>query len=447
MKTPSGASARVVVVGGGIAGLTAAFRLKRAGCNVTVLERNAHLGGRMRTVERDGFRIDLAASFLSDCYYEMRALLIDAGLDALVQPTSDLVGFVRDKKIYRLRSSSRLDFLRTGLLGLGAKVALAKILADMHRARRLLDWTDPSKAGALDVESIASYARRRGIPDEVMDVLIDPVSMQFSMAPPDELSVVNLFFFLHMAVGQGFFNSPDGVQFLPNALGRDLHVELSARVTGVEAHRTGTTVSWETQDGSSRTEQVDGVVIATPARQATAIYHQFTDAQRSFLDGLSYTRGVAVVVGLDRVPAEPAIWITVPNVGHGGLAGMILDHNKAPDRAPAGQGLISTYWHRDWHEQHWALDDDTIIKDAVAALSTVIPEVTSNVRMAIVHRWDPYAIAWTPGSLQALGAFVRDFDPASRVQLAGDYFSFECTNSSLASGERAAARLSLALRG
>ena len=241
--------------------------------------------------------------------------------------------------------------------------------------------------------------------------------------------------------------APAGIQFLPNALARDLHVELSTHVTEVRADTTGANVSWETPGQSLRSEHVDGVVIATPGSEAAAIFRQFTEAQRSFLGGLAYTRGVAVVLGLDRVPAEPAIWITVPSGDHHGLAGVILDHNKAPGRAPPGHGLISTYWHRDWHAQHWDLDDNSIVSDAVTAVSTVIPEVENHVRMAYVKRWDPYAIAWPPGSLKALGAFIRGFDPTSCVQFAGDYFSFECTNSSLASGERAAARLIRALAG
>ncbi len=45
----------VVVIGGGLAGLTAATFLARAGRRVVVLERASHLGGRARTQEREGF--------------------------------------------------------------------------------------------------------------------------------------------------------------------------------------------------------------------------------------------------------------------------------------------------------------------------------------------------------------------------------------------------------
>lgn len=50
--------ARVVVIGGGFGGMAAAARLARLGHEVTLLERAAHLGGALTTVEHDGFAWD-----------------------------------------------------------------------------------------------------------------------------------------------------------------------------------------------------------------------------------------------------------------------------------------------------------------------------------------------------------------------------------------------------
>ncbi len=49
---------RVAVLGGGAAGLTAAVALKRAGVDVMLLEAEPAVGGKLRTVERDGFRCE-----------------------------------------------------------------------------------------------------------------------------------------------------------------------------------------------------------------------------------------------------------------------------------------------------------------------------------------------------------------------------------------------------
>jgi phytoene dehydrogenase-like protein len=56
---------RVVVVGGGIAGLSAALYLARAGRTVTIFERRRHLGGRAVTHLRQGFRFNIGAHVLN----------------------------------------------------------------------------------------------------------------------------------------------------------------------------------------------------------------------------------------------------------------------------------------------------------------------------------------------------------------------------------------------
>jgi oxygen-dependent protoporphyrinogen oxidase len=45
------------------------------------------------------------------------------------------------------------------------------------------------------------------------------------------------------------------------------------------------------------------------------------------------------------------------------------------------------------------------------------------------------------GGFKALAEFTAGLDPAARIQLAGDYFAITTVDNSVASGERAAARL------
>ena len=59
MNDHSTQAGRTVVLGGGPAGLTAAYLLTKVGRNVTVLEAEDQIGGLAKTVERDGYRFDL----------------------------------------------------------------------------------------------------------------------------------------------------------------------------------------------------------------------------------------------------------------------------------------------------------------------------------------------------------------------------------------------------
>lgn len=67
---------RIVVIGAGVGGLTAAVRLARAGHSVQVFERSGEVGGKLAVHERDGFRFDTGPSLLT-----LPQVFTDAGVD------------------------------------------------------------------------------------------------------------------------------------------------------------------------------------------------------------------------------------------------------------------------------------------------------------------------------------------------------------------------------
>jgi phytoene desaturase len=95
VRTVSGPTDHVVVVGAGLAGLSAALRLAGAGRQVTVLERAAVPGGRAGLLEVDGYRFDTGPTVLT-----MPDLIADA-LDSVGERMADWLDLRPVDPLYR----------------------------------------------------------------------------------------------------------------------------------------------------------------------------------------------------------------------------------------------------------------------------------------------------------------------------------------------------------
>src|SRR4051812_25771900 len=56
---------QIVIIGAGLGGVSAAIMLARSGYQVTICEKNPHIGGKLNMLETEGFRFDLGPSILT----------------------------------------------------------------------------------------------------------------------------------------------------------------------------------------------------------------------------------------------------------------------------------------------------------------------------------------------------------------------------------------------
>jgi squalene-associated FAD-dependent desaturase len=161
-----------VVVGGGLAGLTAATRLVQGGHQVTLVEARARLGGATFSFERDGLAVDNGQHVLLRCYTEYRALLDTLGVGDRI----DLQDRFRIPVI--TADGRRAELSRTNLpapLHLAKSLAGYQLLSVSDRARvllaagllRTLNPADPS----LDNRSFGDWLVRHGQRQPAIDAL------------------------------------------------------------------------------------------------------------------------------------------------------------------------------------------------------------------------------------------------------------------------------------
>ncbi len=114
------ANKRVVVVGAGVAGLSAALRLRQAGAEVTVFESSDRVGGRTSSETQDGYLYERGTQFYTSTYRNALGLIKEMGLLADLRPTSPWITVFKDARPHRMQSGLLFAVyaLTSGLLGM-----------------------------------------------------------------------------------------------------------------------------------------------------------------------------------------------------------------------------------------------------------------------------------------------------------------------------------------
>jgi oxygen-dependent protoporphyrinogen oxidase len=429
----------VIVVGGGPSGLAAAHRLSTAGVSVRVLEATDRVGGKMLTSRREGYVVDEAAFFLPTTYRTLLATATEIGMAGEIVPGGFILGIVRDGVIHDLDGDHLVSSLiRTRLLSARAKGEFVKVLPELIRARRA-GYERMPEVGRYDTETVSEWSRSRLSP-ELREYLAETVLRGIAATSGDTASRADFLAILALFGGAKLVGFRDGMGSYTDRLARDVKTEVGATVTAVEGDQNGITVTWTDQGGSERVEGAAACVVATPGQTTARIVPGLDSWRRSFLERVRNGKLILLKVGLSQRPRDvKSTYILVPRASHPFLTGILLDHHKAPGRAPAGKGLLTVAALDSWSAEHWDDDDGRIRQALLDGLEQILPGTTDHIEFADVHRWrEEYTEV---GFYRDLGRFRQLCHRDRRIQLAGDSQAFQNLESATISGQRAAERL------
>ncbi len=458
---------RVVIVGGGIAGLAAAYRLTRARRDlaVTLVEREPRLGGKIVTDRVDGFVIEGGPdTFLS---YKPRGLGLcrELGLEQRLHGTNPNV-----RRTY-VQRGDRLYDLPEGLTGLiptrFGPLARSGLISPWGKLRMALDYVLPRRVAGSD-ESVAAFVRRR-LGREAYDHLIEPLLSGIYAGDGAQLSLAATFPQLRqveldsgglikgMLAAQrqapprpASANGQARPAFLTPTTGLAEIVEaLEARLSGIELLRGVEVASLEhgpagrgyrVRLSNGETHMADSVILATPAFITAGLVSEMDAALAEALNGIPYasTATVSLAYPLSDIPRPlDGYGYLIPRAEQRPILACTWTSTKFPHRAPEGYGLIRAFIGRAGQDDMVARGDDELAVLARAELGRVLG-IQAAPQVQRVFRWPRAMPQYTLGHLARLTTIEQRLRARPGLFVAGNAYRGIGLPDCIASGEAAA---------
>lgn len=457
---------RVIVIGGGLAGLAAARRIVQAspGAAITLIEATPRLGGKVRTEALDGFLIEAGPEAMVASRPRAIDLCRELGLeDRLISPQSG--------PGTRILHRGRLHPLPDGMGGMVptrlGPVARSGLFSPLGKLRMALEAVVPVRGGDDD-ETVRAFVERR-LGREAYQRLVEPLVGGIYAGDPGQLSLAStlpqlrelerargglLRGMMHQRRGtrqpsrggSPFRSLLGGLGELTDALACELanagvRMHLDTRVTALVPDGAG---GYQMGLDSGEWLVADVAIVAVPPPIASGIVAGLDRVLSSDLRAMRHASSVTVALGYgpgetDDAPASSGY--LVPAVEDRPVRACTVVSNKWAGRAPEGARLFRLSLGGDGRVPAVDLDDAQLVALARAELGAVLG-IDAEPVIAKVYRWPEAMPQYVVGHRDRVAAIEdRLAQRWCRLAFAGGAWHGAGMADAIESGERAADRV------
>lgn len=310
---------RIVIVGGGMAGLNAAYTLRKKGVHSTIFEAAARTGGRMWSATgmlAPGLTTELGGEFIDTGHDDMFALVKEFELPLLDMNDDANAGLVEDACFFGGRHYREAEIVEA------FRPVAAKMQSDFEGLGETIDYQNEGNAGTLDRTTLAEYLQRLGGAGFLIALLEVAYVTEFGL-DAHEQSALNLLTLIGLDAADGFavFGESDerykvrgGNQRVTDELTRRLVPQIvpGHRLVAAKSRGAGYVLTFDRKGGGSLDVNADFVVITVPfsVLREVEINVELPPVKRRAINELGYGTNAKLLLGF-HAPA----WRTL---GHSG---------------------------------------------------------------------------------------------------------------------------------
>jgi len=447
---------KIIIIGGGIAGLAAAVQLKAGAkshgksVDVLLLEKNNRIGGKILTEKHNGFLVEGGPdSFLPEKVWSVN-LAKHLGLEPEMLASND------EFKGTFIFSKNELHSLPEGVMLMVPTsfwpMAKSHLISWPGKVRMGMEVFVPKRKFVED-ESLASFVTRR-LGRECLEKIAEPLVAGIHTSNPDNMSVLATFpRFVQMEQKSGslilgmlsslknrphatlsgpppkpgatkmtyFMSFKNGMQTLSQAcadyIGKE-SIRLGAGVKAVEPKGKGYAVILE----SGETLDTDHVMIASAAYDAAAMVKGFDETLAAQMNKVEWSSSATVSVAFKKedvkVPLKGFGFI-VPRVEGRRVNAATYSSIKWSYRAPDDTIMVRVFVGGGHHEElvH-DLDDSGMVKMVLEELDEIVG-LKANAHFSKVYRWNKGMPKYTVGHLDRITLLDRMLSTHPGLHLIG----------------------------
>jgi oxygen-dependent protoporphyrinogen oxidase len=446
---------RVVIVGGGIAGLTIAYDLGRRGLEVLLLEAEDRLGGLISTSVRDGFLMDGGPDAFLRAKPHARALCEELGLAKELIPTNP------DRRRVFVLNRGRLHALPEGFrLTVPTKLFpfLGSRLFSLRGKLRMLGEPLVRARGMEGEESVSSFVLRR-FGREALERVGEPLLAGIHCGDPAKLSMDLLFPNLvalerrHGSLTRGmaaeraggeetvFLSLSGGMCRLVERLSQEIRgeIRLGQQVVGIRKLESG----FETALATGERVSSSTLVLALPIRASEALLESVAPSASSELSQIETVSTAVVFHALRRENVSHPLdgyGFVVPRTEPNQLLAATFVSTKFPGRAPESHALVRTFLGGRRDPEILRSTDSDLVSLSLRELERVLGPLGVPAFSRVV-RWADRTPQIELGHASRIAAFERALESVKGLHVLGSGLRGVGIPDSIAAARELAARL------